>query len=55
VTADDAPPRQRILLRTSHEHALELADALRAMRATRSARKELETVHVVVDPRDGVV
>ena len=52
---DDPPPRQRILLRTGHEHALDLADALRAMRATRSARKEPETVHVVVGPRDAVV
>ncbi|AKT52794.1 primosome assembly protein PriA [Arsenicicoccus sp. oral taxon 190] len=47
-------PRQRILLRTDHAHALELADALRAVRATRSARKEPETVHVVVDPPDGL-
>ncbi|MCH8613128.1 primosome assembly protein PriA [Arsenicicoccus dermatophilus] len=53
--AQEPAPRHRMLLRTTPDHVLELTDALRAMRATRAARKEPEPVHVVVDPRDGLV
>ena len=46
------PLRQRALVRTSRAHGGELAVALKAATAIRSARKASETVRVVLDPAE---
>jgi primosomal protein N' (replication factor Y) len=45
-------PRQRALVRVPRQHGAELAAALKAAMAIRSARKASETVRVVLDPAE---
>ena len=49
---DDGEPRVRLLLRSTPERAVDLADAVRAGVSVRSARKERGSVRVQVDPLD---
>ena len=51
VEHDDGP-RERALVRVSRQHGAELAGALKAAMAIRSARKAGETVRVVLDPAE---
>ena len=48
----EAAPRVQVMLRAPVGRRVALADALAAVRAQRSARKEPESVTVRMDPRD---
>ena len=50
--AAPGPPRERALIRIARRNGLELARALHAAQATRSARKDGGAVRVQLDPAE---